>query len=69
MREIKFRGKNIHNSRWKYGYLLKNVNDDYMIGYKEKLDKEINQSNLDIYHILEIQVDDKTIGQYTRTKR
>lgn len=68
-REIEFRGKDIDSDKWHYGYLLKNVNDDYMIGYKEKLSEELNKSNTDIYHILERQVDINTIRTIYRIKR
>ncbi len=68
MREIEFRGKEIDTENWIYGYLLKNANDDYMIGYKEKLDEKYNNTNQDIFHILEHQINPKTIGQYTELK-
>ena len=57
MREIKFRGRNTDNDEWVYGYYVKDEHEgDYCIV----------RTNFDLGDVID--VDGKTVGQYTGLK-
>lgn len=59
MREIKFRGKRVDNGEWVYGDLLRRSGKTYIF-----LDLESKS----FHYLRKLEVDPKTVGQYTGLK-
>lgn len=58
-REIKFRGKSIHNGEWLYGYFVKDPKNESRIYYKP-----FEEATSNTYHF----VHPESVGQYTGLK-
>lgn len=65
MREILFRGKRIDNGKWAYGYLIEQDNPEYHTYIIRNFLAEIDKENIDVTNLDIVEVDAKTIGQYT----
>ena len=66
MKNVKFRGKSKENGKWVIGYLVRDIYNYPIIIQKMKM-----ASNMDTYFIFNVSgfyVDEKTLGQYTRSK-
>lgn len=65
MREILFRGKRIDNGKWAYGYLIEQDNPEYHTYIIRNFLTEIDKENIDVTNLDIVEVDAKTVGQYT----
>ena len=63
MREIKFRGKDVETGEWRYGSLVKDGKDNYILEGKLYFSDDISGNFSGMYL-----VEEKTIGQYIGLK-